>query len=399
MTQSPLLDFDALSSPISESEPCGSNFDSGENVALSHAFSELRALTPTARRIEARRFELAGMGPEDRQNSLAHSEGKSDGPQADPKWPRIAELSVEILTKHSKDTRAIVSLIESMTRVHGLPGLRDALKVGSLLLDKYQLSLFPLPDRGEKAHYCLEFIGNVCESESNNIKSALYQAEFLEDAPGLCWFSHISATNLDKRPSKEKETLIQAGEVTLDDFRAALNLVEKQTDLTDFDEQLSEALNEAKTFDALLTTHSKAHVGISRIIEDLGKLQRWYRGLIEDRVAYLAATASAAAVEAAQIAEAESPTTEESTRNTGAPNGAQAAIVNRQQALSKLLQVATYFRESEPHSPVSYALEQAVRWGKMSLPDLLRDLVTNDSVLTEMYRRMGIQENNGNSNM
>ena len=119
MTQSPLLDFDALSSPISESEPCGSNFDSGENVALSHAFSELRALTPTARRIEARRFELAGMGPEDRQNSLAHSEGKSDGPQADPKWPRIAELSVEILTKHSKDTRAIVSLIESMTRVPG----------------------------------------------------------------------------------------------------------------------------------------------------------------------------------------------------------------------------------------------------------------------------------------
>lgn len=397
MTQSPLLDFEALSAPISDSEPCGSNFDTGENVALSQAFSELRALAPTARRIEAKRFELAGMGPEDRQNSLAHSEGKSDGPQADPKWPRIAELSIDILTKLSKDTRAIVSLIESMMRVHGLPGLRDALKVGSLLLDKYKLSLFPLPDPGEKVHYCLEFIGNICESESYNIKSALYQAKFLEAAPALCWFSHISATNLDKRPPKEKEILIQAGEVTLDDFLAALNLVKKPTELSDFDDRLSEALTEAKNFDAILTTHSKAHIGITQIIDDLGKLQRWYRGLIEDRMAYLNASASAAA-EAAQQAEAETPPTEESPANTGSPNGAQAAIVNRQQALNKLLQVATYFRESEPHSPVSYALEQAVRWGKMSLPDLLRDLVANDSVLTEMYRRMGIQENNGNSN-
>ena len=73
--------------------------------------------------------------------------------------------------------------------------------------------------------------------------------------------------------------------------------------------------------------------------------------------------------------------------------GAQASISNREQALSKLLQVAAYFRKSEPHSPVSYALEQAVRWGKMPLPELLRDLVANDSVLTEVYRRMGIQEN------
>ena len=392
MTQPALLDFDALSAPISESEPCGSNFDSGENTALSHAFSELRAMTPIARRIEARCFELAGMGPADRQESLTHSEGKSDGPQADPKWGRIAELAIEILTKHSKDTRVLVSLIESMTRLHGLPGLRDSLKVGSLLVDQYKLSLFPLPEPGEKLHYCLEFIGNICKSEPNNIKSALYQADFLKREPGLCWFSHISATNLEKRPAKEKEVLIQSGELTLEHFRSAVNLVTEAAELTDFDQQLTEAINEAKTFDALLTTHSKSQVGINQIIDDLGKLQRWYRGLIADRLTYIAASAPAEQVEA---------NVESSTASEGGGDatsaGTQASISNREQALSKLLQVATYFRNSEPHSPVSYALEQAVRWGKMPLPELLRDLVANDSVLTEVYRRMGIQENKGNS--
>ena len=391
MTQPALLDFDALSAPISESELCGSNFDSGENTALSHAFSELRAMTPIARRIEAKRYELAGMGPADRQESLTHSEGKSDGPQADPKWGRIAELAIEILTKHSKDTRVLVSLIESMTRLHGLPGLRDSLKVGALLLDKYKLSLFPLPDVGTESHYCLVFIGRICESDSNNIKSALYQGEIFPESQGLSWFSHISAASLEKRPTNEKETHIQAGGVTLDQFDSALNLITDADELTEFDKHITEAWTEAKNFDALLTTHSKAVIGISQIIDTLAKLQRWYRGLIEDRLKVIAASAPP------EPEATESTTSAEGSSDATAPGGVQASISNRQQALNKLLQVANYFRTAEPHSPLSYALEQAVRWGKMPLPDLLRDLVSDDSVLTEVYRRMGIQEKTENS--
>ena len=390
MTQSALLDFNALSAPISESNPCGANFDSGENTALSQAFSELRAMTPIARRIEAKKFELAGMRPADRQMSLRDSEGKSDGPQADPKWGRIAELAIEILTKHSKDTRVLVCLIESMTRLHGLPGLRDTLKVGSLLLDKYKLSLFPLTGPGEKDHYCLEFIGKICESNPNNIKSALYQAEIIEESKGLSWFTHSAATDLEKRLQKKGE-LIQEGELSLEQFISAINQIEKAEELTDFDQQITEAWSEAKNFDALLTTLSKAHVGINGIIDDLAKLQRWYRGLIEDRLKVISASEpSPGATDATTSMEGGSDTT--------ASAGSQDSISNRQQALNKLLQVATYFRTAEPHSPVSYALEQAVRWGKMPLPDLLRDLVSNDSVLSEMYRRMGIQENKEKSN-
>ena len=40
-----------------------------------------------------------------------------------------------------------------------------------------------------------------------------------------------------------------------------------------------------------------------------------------------------------------------------------------------LQEIAEYFRRTEPHSPLAYALEQAVRWGRTPLPKLLEELI------------------------
>ncbi|MCU0720715.1 MAG: hypothetical protein MUC83_13485, partial [Pirellula sp.] len=102
-----ILNRDELLAPISESSPTGTNLETGEDVELGLAFSELNSLGKSARTIEKRRFELSGMRPGARKEVLAATAGNADGPQADPKWDRIAELSNKILVKHSKDTRAI----------------------------------------------------------------------------------------------------------------------------------------------------------------------------------------------------------------------------------------------------------------------------------------------------
>ena len=75
----------------------------------------------------------------------------------------------------------------------------------------------------------------------------------------------------------------------------------------------------------------------------------------------------------------------------GSPPAANGAVRNREEAFRVLLKVAEFFHATEPHSPVSYALEQAVRWGRMSLPELMRDLVSDDTVRKEMFRRTGIK--------
>ena len=50
-------------------------------------------------------------------------------------------------------------------------------------------------------------------------------------------------------------------------------------------------------------------------------------------------------------------------------------IENREQALRMLEHLAAWFRQAEPHSPISYSLQQLARYGRMPLPELLNHLI------------------------
>ena len=81
------------------------------------------------------------------------------------------------------------------------------------------------------------------------------------------------------------------------------------------------------------------------------------------------------------------PTPTPGTKEDGAPAaGDQAAkpapagvLQNREQALESLQKVADFYRRTEPHSPVSYALDQVVRWGRMPLPELWTELIAEEA--------------------
>lgn len=64
--------------------------------------------------------------------------------------------------------------------------------------------------------------------------------------------------------------------------------------------------------------------------------------------------------------------------------------MTRENAFAQLTQLAAFFRQTEPHSPISYAIEQTVRWGKMSLPELLTELVANEDTRKAMFERAGL---------
>jgi len=68
-----------------------------------------------------------------------------------------------------------------------------------------------------------------------------------------------------------------------------------------------------------------------------------------------------------------------------------ANMANRDQAFQELRKIADYFAKAEPHSPISFLLEKAIRWGYMSLPDLMKELVSdNDKVLSQINLITGI---------
>ena len=63
---------------------------------------------------------------------------------------------------------------------------------------------------------------------------------------------------------------------------------------------------------------------------------------------------------------------------------------SREEAFSALLRIAQFFRQAEPHSPLSYTLDELVRRGRLPFMDLLKELVPNEETRREMLTRAGI---------
>lgn len=71
----------------------------------------------------------------------------------------------------------------------------------------------------------------------------------------------------------------------------------------------------------------------------------------------------------------------------------QMQVSNRDQAFHQLREISDYFRKTEPHSPVAYLLEKAIRWGYMPLPELMEELLPNQQDSIErIFNLTGLDE-------
>jgi type VI secretion system protein ImpA len=64
---------------------------------------------------------------------------------------------------------------------------------------------------------------------------------------------------------------------------------------------------------------------------------------------------------------------------------------DRADALRRLAAIADFFHHSEPHSPVAYLIERAVRWGQMPLEQWLNDVISDQGVLSHIRETLGIK--------
>ncbi|WP_245823823.1 ImpA family type VI secretion system protein [Photobacterium proteolyticum] len=68
-------------------------------------------------------------------------------------------------------------------------------------------------------------------------------------------------------------------------------------------------------------------------------------------------------------------------------------VANRDQAFHQIRDIADYFRKTEPHSPVAYLLEKAIRWGYMPLPELMTELLSNQQeTIDRIFNLTGLDE-------
>jgi type VI secretion system protein ImpA len=370
-----ILDFHRLLKPISEQAPTGPELKDDDRLRA--VYQAVKDAREAARVAEKKLYQAAWLDEAD-TSALQR-----------PDWAKVRELASDVLANHSKDLWVASWLIESMARLHGFAGLRDGFRLTRELAERFWDGIHPRPDEEGYATTVAQLAGlNGDESEGALIGPIDHIPITVAGAVrALSSADYKQAVELDKLDPEKRAQRIERGALSLElceqgirdcpaeFFRGLLD--DLQQALDEFI-RLGEALETrcGKTPDGYPAAPptSAIRAALTDVRDRVTNLSRDTLGSSDEH-------------EPAEVHAAESGTAPSA---ASAPKG-----MSREQAFRQLLQVADFFRRTEPHSPVSYALEQAVRWGRMSLPELLSELIGDTTARDELFKRVGLPKKEG----
>ena len=144
-------------------------------------------------------------------------------------------------------------------------------------------------------------------------------------------------------------------------------------------EDLAAALKEIQTLganlDGKLGDSSPSLAEISRALSDCQALTQ--EMLSRKRPAPVAQTAAETGAAAGAASAAQ-------------PAGSSQRANTRDEVYARLAEAADQLLQMEPHSPVAYMIQRAVKLGHLSLPELIKVLVRDPAVLTELNRDLDL---------
>lgn len=359
------LDFDGLLAPISEDAPSGDELRSSD----AEAYWEIKRLRDAARK----------------------DENQAPGGDSDiniaPEWTEVFQLSEKALAESSKDLQVTAWLIEAQVRLQGFAGLRDGLKLFGQLCHQFWDDIHPRPDEDGVLTTVAPMAGLNGEDADGPLVIAIKRIPVTEgQTHGAFALCHLAqAYDLDLKPEL-RDQRIGDGWVSREMFDTSVDETSPEFFQTLL-EDVAECQDVLSEMEATLDENcDKDDSGFplapstSRIREALDDALRTIRGF--------AGTIIGEEFEEEGDSQ-DGPAATDGGGGKAAPSG---GVNSRVEAFNTLMEVARFFRKTEPHSPVSYALEQVVKWGKMSLPDLLKELIQDSSARDDMFRHVGISE-------
>ena len=360
-----VLDFDRLLAPIPGENPTGE--DPRQDFSPVSTYREVRA-----RRSEARQAE----------RSMVYDDDESPGPPAD--WRPILELGTKLLEEEAKDLEAAGLVIEALVRREGIAGLRDGFRLARELCERFWDNLYPTPDEEGIITRVAPLAGLNGEDSDGLLMSPISRLPITggSTAGPFGAIDHQMALELERieDPDKRAARMGQPDVVTRQMFDVAVsetpvefvdNLLEDLSDCSREFESLCSVLEEKCGEDERGFSLAPPSSNIRTALRDCRELvEKIFRHLIS-------AGDEAEGEEGGELAVGSADTAK--------------GVRTREDAFRALLQVAEFFKRTEPHSPVSYALEQAVRWGRMPLPELLGELIQDSSTREQLYKLVGIR--------
>jgi type VI secretion system protein ImpA len=344
--------------PISDEQPCG------EDLSFSPEFDRI---------MDARRED---------DPTVDYGEWQVALKQAD--WPTVVACCTELLQTRSKDLRLAAWLAEAEVKTTGLPGLRNGIEMMSRLIERFGADVHPCGEDGDHERR----IGTVSWFVTR-IAQLVRQIPITQSKAGCYSLSdHESAVLLQAQRNAES-TAAAEDKVTVEKFTAAVAKTDKALYLQWIGE---------------VTACRAAVAGLVKASDDLFGIDGPSLSPLEDAIDALHLRLNMIAKErgigSGPGVAAEQALHSPSAAGTGSATSFVPAgpIETRAQALELLRQVATFFRATEPHSPVAYLADKAAHWGNMPLHSWLRSVVKDHGTLSHIEELLGLERDSEQGN-
>ena len=364
----PVIDLEAIFTPISEENP------SGENLRYSGLYDEI---------LEARRAD----------EDLALGVWKTDLKTAD--YRQVIDLAVPALKTQTKDLQISAWLSEALVMEYGFAGLRDSFKLMSGLQEKFWETLFPEIDEGD-----MESRANAVDWMDDKAALAIQKAPITQ-GEGYSY--------LDFEDSKRFDIPENIDTLSSDDqnkYRALQAQAEKENRVTGDLWRKARAVSRRAFYEdisVIIEECKEAYQELNRVIEEkydrnqmpgmsnlkkiFEEIQAVVKTLLEEK-----RKEEPDAIEETADEEVEIGADGAVITTTGVATGS-GVIRNRQDALKRLSDLADFFHKTEPHSPVAYLIQRAVKWGNMPLEMWLQDVIKDENIMFQLRQTLGFNTN------
>ncbi len=331
------------------------------------------------------RDAVSGARDEDRAR-----DSQEDAEGAVPEgWRQVRKLALEALTDRTRDFEVAAWLTESLVRLEGLRGLTAGAKVMAGLLEHHWEAGHPLPDEDGLDGRSYPLGGLDGGDRDGTIMQPLRRV-VLFDRPGggrLTLHQYDTAMETAGIADEERrERRYAQGVLPLDTIeteakfrregllRLAAEVAQSQAAWRDY----------ATQADARFGMDGPSTRRVADVLERMADIARRLGGAMAEASGEAPAEMGVAAP-GAPVAGA-----------AAAPGFAVSAgsIANREQALKTLEQISEFFQKTEPHSFLAYTLADAARRGRLTLPQLLAEVLQDETARTGMLTALGIRPTN-----
>ena len=288
------------------------------------------------------------------------------------------QLGIETLKSTSKNFFVAALITEAAARAHSFAGLRDGLRLMTRLLADCEGRLRPLLEEGDTiGDKMMGFIQAINDSSKGWKLPQVIALLPLVDTPTKSYTNFDLRTELEaavgsilNNPNqKTRQADLAKFQTRREDMRevmAALEEMQKAVDQRMPEKDIS-----------LMAGPGRLGTVMTELMETVSQLSKKL-GL--DVVPETSAGNAAAGSEDAGDS------------GGGASVGKSSIGASRDQLYHQLTAIAEQLRRLEPHSPIPFLIERAVRMGGLSFPLLMRAMIQETSAIGELDRLLGIEE-------